>query len=409
MPVSSTKTKLVRYLLPLLLAGLAVAAKPPAPAPTPVISDSEVTQYLKGGEFAEWSRARQLFDSGKIRAAQGKGISEVKRSPVIGIGGETPEEGRQRGLAIQREGEEAIARANLTLNRLRMVAAARHADQTKEVSAGAEILTQSWRDGILLAAVRGVKAARDTGSAQHHLLGVWSYDGVGQIAPNAQLADELRVAWKSAQAERDYLQPAPAQGYGLTSGTQPAAPMQLAPELTGPAAAGEQSLVWGEVFILSEEVALVLVRVADAHSLRLIASEAFLTSPKGEKINFTAALNLRDERSFLPRLGANASWRLGYPAGSPSLASALLQHVCHRLGQVEVWAEDALLALGVSQVQPKANALWSIKPVLTTPVGERSWDLASTPTTEGAKPLPVGRLTLRIISPTAPTSKPAGR
>ncbi len=409
MPVSSTKTKAVRYLLPLLLAGLAVAAKPPAPVTNQGISDVEVTQYLKGGEFAEWSRARQLYDAGKTRAAQGKGISEIKRTPLIGSGGETPEQARQRGLTIQREGEEEMARANLTLNRLRALAAARHADQTKAVSAGADILSQSWREGILLAAVRGVKAARDAGATQHHILGVWSYDVAGQVSANQELVDELRAAWKTAQAERDYLQPLPAQGYALAPGAEAASSMKLASELNGPAAAGEQALVWAEVFILSEEAAIVLVRVADAHSFKLLFSEVFLTSPKGEKVNLTASLNLRDDRSFLPRLGANASWRLGYPTGSPPLAAALLRHVCHRLGQVDVWADDTLLALGISQIQSRANAQWSIKPVMTAPLGERAWDLASMPTTEGAKAIPVGRLTLRIVTPVATPPKPAGR
>lgn len=394
----------MRRLLPLFLAALAAAAPEP-PAPAPAMGDAEAAQYLRGGELAEWSRARNLLDIGKARAAQGKSISETPRVPIKGAGGESPEAARQRGLAIQREGEEQVARAQLTLTRLRAVAAARYAEQTKTVSAASEIGSQSWKEGVLLAAVRGVKAARDTGAERHHVLGVWSFDAAGRPAPQPELADGLRAAWRTAQAEREYLQPAPAGGYRLRAGAEAARPTSLAADDPGPAAPGEIALAWAEVHALGDDVVLVLVRVADAHSLRLVFSESFLASPKGDRVPLAASLTLRDDRSFLPRLGASASWRLGFAPGAPPLAASALRHVCKRLGQVEVWADDELVALGVAELPARANALWTIKPVAAAASGERAWDLSSTPTTAGAKPVAVGRLTLRVAS-TAPAPAP---
>ena len=162
-----------------------------------------------------------------------------------------------------------------------------------------------------------------------------------------------------------------------------------------------------EVHALGDDVVLVLVRVADAHSLRLVFSESFLASPKGDRVPLAASLTLRDDRSFLPRLGASASWRLGFAPGAPPLAASALRHVCKRLGQVEVWADDELAVLGVAEIPARANALWTIRPVAAAPAGERAWDLSSTPTTAGAKPVAVGRLTLRVASTsTAPAPAP---
>lgn len=395
----------MRRLLPILLAAVLSAAPAPAPAPA-AIGDADVPALLRGGEITEWSRARRMFEDGRNRAAQGRSIAETPRVPIKGSGGESPEAAKQRGLAIQKEGEEAMARANLTLDRLRAVAAARLADQTKTVSAASELGSQSWSEGALVAAVRGVKAARDAGATRHHVLGVWTFDASGRPAPAAELTADLRGAWRKAQAERDYLQPEPEGGYRIVAGPDAARPVLLAESDTGADAPGQVAVAWAEVHVLSDDLSVVLVRVADAHSLRLLASEAFLCSPRGEKVARRASLLLRDDRSFLPRLSASSAWRLGYAPDSPALGAALLRHVCHRLGQVTVWADDALVALGVAVLPSRANALWTIKPAPAAPAGERLFRLESTPATPGARPVPVGQLAFRVEPTEAPADKP---
>ncbi len=395
----------MRPLLPILLAALLSAAPAPAPAPA-AISDADVPALLRGGEISEWSRARRMLEDGRNRAAQGRSIAETPRVPIKGSGGESPEAAKQRGLVIQKEGEETMARANLTLDRLRAVAAVRLADQTKAISAASELSSQSWSEGALVAAVRGVKAARDAGASRHHVLGVWTLDAAGRASPGPELTDDLRGAWRKAQAERDYLQAVPEGGYRIVPGPDAARPVLLSATDAGADAPGQAAVAWGEVHVLSDELSIVLIRVADAHSLRLLASEAFLCSPRGEKVARRASLVLRDDRSFLPRLAASSSsWRLGYAPDAPALGASLLRHVCHRLGQVPVWADDALVALGVAALPPRANALWTIKPMAPAG-GERAYRLESTPATPGARPVPVGQLAFRVEPAEAPAAKP---
>lgn len=396
----------MRRLLPILLAAVLSAAPAVAPAPA-VLADADVPPLLRGGELTEWSRARRLHDDGRNRAAQGRSIAETPRVPIKGGGGESPEAAKQRGLAIQKEGEEAMARANLTLDRLRATAAARLADQTKTVSAASELASQSWSEGSLVAAVRGIKAARDTGADRHHVLGVWTFDAAGVPSRGAELTADLREAWRKAQAERDYLQPEPNGGYRIAAGPDAAHPVRLSDEDEGADAPGKVALAWGEVHVLADDLSVVLIRVADAHSLRLLASEAFLCSPRGDKVPRRAALTLRDDRSFLPRLAASASWRLGYAPDANPLGASLLRHVCHRLGQVPVWADDALTALGIAALPSASNAVWSIKPVAPAPAGERLYKLDSTPASPpGARPVAVGQLSFRVESTEAPADKP---
>ena len=161
----------MRRLLLILLALPVAFGAPAAPSPGPAaLSDPEVVSLLRGGELIEWSRARKMLDDGIARAAAGQSIAETPRVPIKGSGGESPEAARQRGLAVQKEGEELIVRANFTLTRLRSVAAARLAEQTKTISAAAELVSSPWHDGSLLAAIRGTKAARDAGALRLSLI-----------------------------------------------------------------------------------------------------------------------------------------------------------------------------------------------------------------------------------------------
>ena len=393
-----------------LLALVLSATGAPVPAPQ-VMSDLEVPRYLRGGELAEWSRARQMHDAGQARVAQGTSIVNTPRVQSVGKGFETPAEAKARGEKMVKEGQEQVARANLTLGRLRANASNRLAEMTKTVSDAADLTAQSWEEGLLLSAIRGIKSARDAGCSQHHVVGTWSFDTQGVPQANPALNESLRAAWTKAQAERTLLQPAPVGGYALGAPAAEGAPPSFAAGWVAPARPGETALAWVEIHALNDDASLVFLRVADAHTLRLLASEAFLSSPNGTKPSLRGTMSLRDDRSFLPRLATQPSWRLGYASGSPALGAAILRHLCYRLGHVTVWADDALLGLLPGSVgASRANAVWDLRPLPApaakpgevAPVFRRSYRLSSA---ANEQTVDVGELALRL-EPAA--SKPSG-
>lgn len=396
-------------LAPLLALILSATAGPVA-APQ-AMSDLEVPRYLRGGELAEWSRARQMHDAGQARVSQGTSIINTPRVQSVGKGFETPAEAKARGEKMVKEGQEQVARANLTLGRLRASASNRLAEMTKTVSDAADLPAQSWDDGLLLSAIRGIKSARDAGCSKHHLVGTWSFDAQGVPQANPALNESFRAAWSKAQAERPLLQPVPSGGYRLAAPGAEGAPPSFAAGWAPPARPGEIALAWVEIHALSDEASLVFLRVADAHTLRLLASEAFLSSPNGTKPSLRGTMSLRDDRSFLPRLATQPSWRLGYASGSPALGAAILRHLCYRLGHVTVWADDALLGLLPGSAGPsRANAVWDLRPLPATPAkaGEaapaflRAYRLSSAASDQS---IDVGELALRLEPAEA---KPSG-
>jgi len=106
------------------------------------------------------------------------------------------------------------------------------------------------------------------------------------------------------------------------------------------------------------------VRVADAHTLRLVASECFVTAGRGAAGAVRGSVTLRDDRSFLPRVGVNGSWRLGFPReGCHPLGAALLRHLSLRGARAAVWVGDWLSGLlgAVPPVDDRPNAHWKIR------------------------------------------------
>lgn len=391
------------------LALLLNLAAPPAAAPQ-AMSDQEVPRYLRGGELAEWSRARQMFDAGQSRITQGTSIINTPRVQSVGKGFETPAEAKARGEKLVKEGQEQVARANITLSRLRANAAHRLAEMTKTVNDAADLPAQSWEEGLLLSAVRGIKSARDAGCSKHHLVGTWTFDPQGVPQASPVLHEAFRGAWAKAQAERALLQPVPAGGYRLGPPASAGAPPAFAADWAAPARPGDTALAWVEVHALNDEASLVFLRVADANTLRLLASEAFLSSPTGAKPALRGSMSLRDDRSFLPRLATEPSWRLGYASGTPALGAAILRHLCYRLGHVTVWADDALVGLLPGSAGPsRSNAVWELR-ALPPPVAKpgdpdpaflRAFRLSSS---ANGQSVDVGELALRLEA----TAKPAG-
>lgn len=392
-----------------ILASLLLAAAPAQVAPG-TLPDNEVPRYLRGGEVAEWSRARLLLDQGQGRLAQGTSIVNTPRAPAKGAGFETPAEAKARGEAMIKEGEAQVQRATVTLNRLRHTAAVRYADMTKTVSETIEIAGYPWSEGVLIASLRAQKVARDAGMTEHHVIGAWSFAADGRPAPSAELVDDLRAAWTKAQGDRAFLQPAPSDGYRITPPAVAGGPASFAADWKAPSSTGQVALVWAEVYPVSATTSLVFVRVADANGLRILSSECFLTAGRSAIAGQRATMVLRDERSFLPRVSANAAWRLGYPREAcHPLGAALLRHLCLRGDRIAVYAGDLLsdLLAASPRLDDRANALWKVKALPGT-TGEFQ---VSAQKADADAAVEVGVLTLRVESdkPAAEPAKPEAK
>lgn len=375
-----------------VLASVILAAAPAASPPA--LIDSEVPRYLRGAEVAEWSRARILFDQGQNRLAQGTSIVNTPRAPLKGAGFETPEQAKARGEAMVKEGQAQVQRATQTLERLRYTAAVRHAEATKMVSDTIEIAGYGWSEGLLVTTLRAQKAARDAGMARQHVLGAWGFDADGKASPSAELASDLRAAWGKAQGDRTLLQAEPAGGYRIVPPADADAPAGFAADWAAPTAANQVALVWGEIYPVSETASLIFVRVADAHTLRLLASECFVSAGR-DGAALRAAVTLRDDRSFLPRIGENSVWRLGYPRETcHPLGAALLRHFCLRGARATVrvgeWLSDLLG--GEKRLDDRSNVTWKIR----LAPGSKGEFQVSALQAGGTAPTEVGLLTLQV-------------
>ena len=392
-----------------VLASLLLAATPAQPAPA-ALSDADVPRYLRGAEVAEWSRARLLFDQGQGRLAQGTSIVNTPRAPAKGAGFETPEQAKARGEVLVKEGQAQIQRANETLARLRRTAAVRYAEMTKTVSETIELSGYSWSEGVLVASLRAQKVARDAGMTEHHVIGAWTFGVDGRAAPSADLVGDLRSAWTKVQGDRSFLQAAPADGYRITPAADGTGPAAFSADWKSPAAPNQVALVWAEVYPVGATSSLVFVRVADANGLRILASECFVTAGRSAAPGLRASLVLRDDRSFLPRVSANGSWRLGYPREAcHPLGAALLRHLCLRGDRIAVFAGELLSdLLGASpRLSDRANALWKIRAI---PGATGEFQVSSQKADADAT-VEVGVLTLRVEAekPAAEPAKPAAK
>lgn len=391
-----------------VLASLLMAAAPAPTAPA-TLPDIDVPRYLRGGEISQWSRARVDFDNGQAEYERGVNIINVPRQTLKGSGFETPEQAKARGEAMKASGQAKRDRARETLDRLRYVAAVRYADSIKSAVETIEFPGYAWTEGLLVASVRAQKVARDAGMTSQHVLGAWTFGSDGKATASGELVDDLRAAWSKAQGERTFLQPVPAAGYHATPPAAPDAAPAFAADWIAPTGPSQVALVWAEVYSVSSTASLVFIRVADAHSLRLVASECFVTAGKSTVSGLRASVTLKDERSFLPRAAALATLRFGYPREAcHPLGTALLRHLCVRGDRVAVPAGELLSDLlpDSGRLDDRANASWQIKAVPGVPGDFR---VASQPV--GSKSLTeVGLLSFRLeaVQPADP-AKPAAK
>lgn len=393
-----------------LLASLMLAAAGEVPPPPVFIPDAEVLRYLKPVEVKEWELYMRMTEQGQQRVQVGTSIVNSANIPRGKSGGvvETPEQVKTRGTGIISEGNAKIQQALPSLNRLRASATARQLDSIKTINTTEELTQTLWSNAINLAAVRMVKLAHEGGYKEVHLVGSMTILEDENIIRTPALTDLIRAAWLKADAAK-LLARAPDAGYsyGAPSGGEGAP--SLAKGLKPASSIRQAALVWAEVYPLTSDnsAALLMVRLADAYSMRLIGSEVFLTTtgpadafPKA----YVGAMSLKDLRSFIPRLAASGDWVLSYDRSNSALSNALLRHFCVRIGNVGVGASSSVTAIigGDAPGPDGARASWKIAPE-KGPAGVRNFLV--TATLNGAATTEVGQLGLKVEEPAKTASK----
>ncbi len=387
-----------------LLSGLclrAAEAKPSAPPPVP---DNEIPSLLSRTELSEWGSAMRQVQLGEERVRQGNSIiasAAIKRS-TQGAFAETPEQVKARGQKLVNDGTEQIRRAQPSILKLRAVAAAKKADLTKPVVHEAEVPVQGWTMASSLSAVRLQKAARDGGFKHVHFLGA-SVFADGKAVRSVAIGDSLRAAWEKADSKS--LSPVPAGGYAYFAPPSGEGPSAFSAKLDPAATPRTVALLWAEVFPLAPDgsAGLLFVRLADAFTSRVVASEAFLTSvgPADAPMKeYGVRLTLADARSFIPRLAASGDWLLAYERASPALGSALLRHICVRNGRIAVGSSLPAAAVTGGADAPSldgARATWSVASAASSGLS-RSFRVSGG---AGADLVSVGDLELRVSEPPA--------
>ena len=349
-----------------LLASFALlAAAETAPAPVKLISDPEVPQYLKAnqGEVIEWGRAVQQLEKGQQRLQQGNSILNAPRITTTGAFQETPEQVKARAQKIIDEGKAQVSGAAVTLDRLRRVATARYKDLHKTVDLSENLPQSKVGYCLNLASVRLQKIARDGGYKAHHIVGSMTVLNDGRVLKTPAVTESLRAAWTKADATG--LASVPEEGYSYKVGSDATAP-QLTKDwkVSSPRNA---TVVWVEVYGLTSDnsLTLLMVRMADAYTMRLIGSEMYLTtfnpSESVAKV-YHATVNLRDEKSFLPRLAASGDRVVSYARTNSPLGNALLKHLCLSESKVGVGASQSLVDIlgGDAPSLDGATATWKI-------------------------------------------------
>jgi hypothetical protein len=378
-----------------LFASLVVfaAGETTPPPPVPLIPDPEVPRYLNTPERAEWGRAVRQVELGQARVQQGTSIMNAPRLESKGAFAETAEQVKARAQKIIDEGRAQLAQAQPSLTRLRNVAGTRYLEVTKTVNLSLDLPQTKWENSLIQAAIRFQKIARDQGFQQQHIVGaITVLEGNPPLRTNA-LTEQLRAAWSKADAKA--LSPAPANGYAT-----------FTPAVSQPR---QVALIWAEVYPLTVDnsASLLFVRMSDAVTHRVVASEVFLTTtgpaPTFAKV-YTGSLSLKDEKSFIPRLAGSGDWVLGYDRASSPLGAALMRHLCVRVGNIGVGSLDTLAdVVGGGVVNPEpAKASW----IVTIDGGSnlvKSFKVASA--AAGAEKTEVGQLVLKLEEP----AKPAGK
>ncbi len=404
----------------LLASFLTLFAQAPAPTPngnnpgataTVLIPDTEVPKYLRSAELTEWGNAMRAIEAGRTRVQTGSAIvaSASTTRTAKGAFAETPEAVKARGEKIIAEGNATIARAQPSITRLRSVAASRQMELTKTVNLGLDLPQKTWSEVLPLAAVRLQKQARDAGYKKLHIIGATSFmpDGSSNAAP--ELAEALRGWWNKLEDKQ--LVAAPAGGYAYKAPATTDGVPSLAKGEVPPTAVRQVCYVWAEIYPLMADgsAALLMVSLADAYNMRVVGEELYLTVATGtDKLPkaYLGALSLKDEHSFIPRLGSSGDWLLSFEPEAPVLASVLMRYVGVKMGNIGVGA-TAPIHVVVGGDRPTANdgarGNWTITRDNSATGLAKAYRISATVAGQGATE--VGQLVFKLDE--AP--KPAGK
>ena len=348
------------------------------PVPPPPVPDAEVVRYLNPAELAEWHNSMRINALGEGRIKAGQSIlttnaAAVASGPKIGSLSETPEQIKVRAQKIIDEGTAQVRQVAPSLARLRLAAAQRVAEKTKPVEYAAELAGTAPAVALDAAVGRLHKQAVDLGYTSAHLIGSLRVSSAGLERP-ADLTAELRAAWSRRTGAA--LAVVPEEGYAYVPAVAPAAPA-LSKGLKPASAPKQFAVLWAEQYALTADgsQALLFLRLADAHSFQLVASEVVFVDLRAATTPAVCAFVLRDERSFVPRLTLGGTpWVFGFERDSQPIGSALLAHLCLAQTKLSV-AADAYVAI-VAGGGPAGGVV-------------------------GGTAVPVGLLTVRVGAPVA--------
>ena len=373
------------------------------PVPPPPIPDAEVLRQLKPAELAEWHNSMRVNALGEGRIKAGQSIlttnaAALSNGPKIGSLSETPEQIKVRAQKIIDEGTAQVRQVAPSLARLRLAAAQRVADKTKPIEFAGELASAAPAPALDAAVGRLHKQATDLGYSSAHLIGSLRVSSAGLERP-ADLTADLRAAWSRRVGVT--LAAVPAEGYAYVPAIAPAAPA-LSKELKPASAPKQFAVLWAEQYALTADgsQALLFLRLADAHSFQLVASEVVFVDLRAATTPVVCAFLLRDERSFVPRLAlGGAPWVFGFERDSQPIGSALLAHLCLTQTKLSV-AADAYVAIvaGGGPAGGVVGAKWRAT-VAEAPAGALAFQVEGVPV--GGPAVPVGALTVRVGPPVA--------
>jgi hypothetical protein len=328
----------------------------------------------------------------------GTSVAAANATKGSKIGGltETPEQIKIRAQKIIDEGNLQVQQAAPSLSRLRLAAAQRVAEKMKPVDFALEITAAAPAAALDAAVGRLHKQAGDLGYVSAHLIGSLRVSAAGLERP-ADLTADLRAAWSRRRGVA--LAAVPAEGYAYVPGVAPAAPA-LSKGLKPATAPKQIAVLWAEQYAVGADgtQALLFLRLADAHSFLILASELVRTHSGAAPV--VGAIALRDERSFIPRLTQGGEWTFGFERDSHPVGSALLTHLCLTQTKLSV-AGDPYVAIvaGGGPAGGVVGAKWRATPVEAPAAGSTIFRIEGVPA--GGAAVSVGQLTVRLGPPGA--------
>jgi hypothetical protein len=385
-----------------LFASLLFLAAGEAPS-LPVLTDVEVVGQLRPPELTEWHGAMQAVAQGETRLKQGQSIMATSLSAAnssklgkLGELAESPEKIRLRAQKIIDQGNAQIQQAMPSVRRLRLIAAQRVANLSKPLELQVSLAPQALPLALAEASGRLQKQAAAAGFKKTHVVGSLSLSAEGVLDRPAALTAQVRAAWNKAGPNAH--EPVPEPGYAYVPPSGPTARFALSKGLAPVDVSGQEAVIWAEAYALSPDGAraVLFLRLADASTLRLLASEAAFVDLRGGSAPATACVAVfRDEKRLLARPVAAGEQVCGFAAGSHPVGSAFLAHFSVTQSRLGITATPYFVIVAGAGLAPAETLVAKWRATLRVPAGvELAYDIASVPANGAA--VEVGRLTVKF-------------